>query len=164
MATTATSEGYVAGKRRTGERCVKGGKGVGVGLGQGTLGTAFPLAWKLGTGAPPTAHAPRAREARSQGTGAPGKRLDPPVPEPLPPRVQVRGTHLAHHVGRGLPAPGADVLVEGDVEVGGRLVVFDHVEEGRGALWHTQRRLGSGGGRPRRLGGGGHATKGRGEP
>jgi hypothetical protein len=27
--------------------------------------------------------------------------------------------YLAHHVGGGLPAPGADVLVEGDVEVSG---------------------------------------------
>lgn len=45
-------------------------------------------------------------------------------------REWVGGTHLAHHVGGGLPAPGADVLVEGDVEVGGRLVVLDHVEEG----------------------------------
>lgn len=44
------------------------------------------------------------------------------------------GTHLAHHVGGGLPAPGANVLVEGDVEVGGRLVVLDHVEEGGGTL------------------------------
>lgn len=43
-------------------------------------------------------------------------------------------TNLPHHVCSRLPAPRADVLVEGDVEVRGRLVVLDHVEQRRGAL------------------------------
>lgn len=50
----------------------------------------------------------------------------PHVPVP----TSLCGTHLAHHVGSGLPAPSANVLVERDVEMGGRLVVLDHVEEG----------------------------------
>ena len=43
-------------------------------------------------------------------------------------------THLPHHVGGGLPSSRADVLVEGDVEVCGRLVVLDHVEQRRRSL------------------------------
>lgn len=50
------------------------------------------------------------------------------------------GSYLPHHVGGSLPAPRADVLVEGDVEVCGRLVVLDHVKQGRRPLSRTQRR------------------------
>lgn len=42
--------------------------------------------------------------------------------------------HLPHHMSRSLPASSADVLVEGDVEMRGRLVVLDHVKEGRRSL------------------------------
>lgn len=51
-------------------------------------------------------------------------------------------THLPHHVRGRLPAAGADVLVEGDVEVRGRLVVLDHVKQRRGSLWTQGKALG----------------------
>lgn len=84
-------------------RRLKGEKGPGWGCSRVPLGTASSLACRLGP--------------RPYRLGA----LE---------REWVGGAHLAHHVGGGLPAPGADVLVEGDVEVGGRLIVLDHVEEG----------------------------------
>ena len=43
--------------------------------------------------------------------------------------LEVKTSHLPHHVGCGLPAAGADVLVEGNVEVCGRLIVLNHVKE-----------------------------------
>lgn len=49
-------------------------------------------------------------------------------------QVWTAASHLPHHVGRSLPSSGADVLVEGDVEVCGRLVVLDHVKQGRRSL------------------------------
>lgn len=52
--------------------------------------------------------------------GALGKCRGPYVPEPPTlQRLGGGGAHLAHHVGGSLPAPGADVLVGGDVEVRG---------------------------------------------
>lgn len=49
-------------------------------------------------------------------------------------QVWTAASHLPHHMSRSLPSPSADVLVEGDVEVCGRLVVLDHVKEGRRSL------------------------------
>lgn len=67
-----------------------------------------------------------AEAAGSDGAGVEGARK---VTGPRDP-----GTHLPHHVCSRLPAPRADVFVEGDVEVRGRLVVLDHVKQRRGTL------------------------------
>jgi len=41
-------------------------------------------------------------------------------------------TNLSHHVGSCLPTSGTEVLVESDEYVDCRLVILDHVEQGRG--------------------------------
>lgn len=113
---------------------------------EGAGGRAWVQVFPTGLGARPSVSPTlRAQRLRGEGLGA----LCASVPS-----TWAGGTHLTHHVGSGLPAPGADVLVEGDVEVGGRLVVLDHVEEGRGTLGtETGRALASGTGGPREASG-----------